>query len=242
MTYNHGAYVDEKQTSLVTPSLAEAALPVVVGAAPVHRLDADAAIPVSEPKLCYSLPEFERIFGKPETGDNPEDFKLWQTANIYFQRYKVAPLVAINVFDPAKHVEAGEGENVPDPAKITASDVIGAASEAGTRTGLALVEEVFSRFRLTPGLIMAPGFSKIPAVAKAIETSCMRIAGVFRASGIIEIADEVKTYSEAPAWLNDNNLTDKNGNTFAFFGDCLFNGKIEPGAAHLAGCIGAGDA
>lgn len=236
--YKHGAYVREKQTQLVTPSLAESALPVVVGIAPVHTLAETSPIYVNEPKLCYNLPEFEALFGKPGPGDNPEDYKLWQTANIYFQRYKVAPLVAINVFNPEEHKsEAGE----PDPAAVTDADIIGDSSEAGKRTGLALVEEVFSRFRLTPGLLLAPGFSKSPTVAKAIETGCMNISGFFRASGIIEVADEVESYRDAPAWLNDNSLTDKDGNTICFFGDCLYNGQIEPGAAHLAGCIGGRD-
>ena len=262
--YKHGVYIQEKQTSLVTPSLAEAAMPVVVGVAPVHTLPEGAAIPVNEPKLCYSMTEFENYFGKPAEGDSPEDFKLWQTANIYFQRYKVAPLVAINVFDPARHVEepaapvdpvnpdqGGQEENgqpeaqaaagKPDPSKVTASDIIGATSPAGVRTGLALVEEIFPRTRLNPGLIMAPGFAKDPTVAKAIETSCKNIGGFFRASGLIEISDEVQVYSDAPAWLNDNNLCDKDGNTIAFFGDGLYNGAIEPGAAHLAGCIGGRD-
>ncbi|MBD5641764.1 MAG: phage tail sheath protein [Desulfovibrio sp.] len=260
--YRHGAYSREKQTSLVTPVLAESAMPVVVGVAPVHTLELGRPVPVNEPKLCYSLPEFENYFGKPGPGDNPEDFRLWQMAYVYFQMYKAAPLVAINVFDPKRHTsekpvgpgfsstspdgEIGEGEvefpeEYPDPSKVTAGDIIGETSPAGVRTGLALVEEVFPRTRLTPGVIMAPGFSKIPAVAKAIETSCVSINGVFRASGIIEIPDEVEIYSDAPAWLNDNNLCDKEGNTIAFFGDCLYNGKIQPGSAHLAGCMGRRD-
>lgn len=264
--YKHGVYIQEKQTSLVTPSLAESAMPVVVGIAPVHNLEEGDKILVNEPRLCYSLPEFENIFGKPGPDDKPEDFKLWQTANIYFQRYKVAPLVAINVFDPQKHIEEpvvpvepenpdqGEGGGTeegdqpeaqalgkPDPSKVTVSDIIGATSPAGVRTGLALVEEIFPRTRLNPGIIMAPGFAKDPTVAKAIETACKNIGGFFRASGLIEVSDEVKVYSEAPAWLNDNNLTDKDGNTICFYGDCLYNGQIEPGSAHLAGCIGGRD-
>lgn len=238
-------------------------MPVAVGVAPVHTLGEGAKIPVNEPKLCYSMTEFENCFGKPGDGDNPEDFALWQTAGVYFDRYKVAPLVAINVFDPARHVrEAGGGdsfssvspdgahgegevslpEKVPDPKAVTDSDIIGAVSSADNRrTGLKLADEIFSRFRLNPGLIMAPGFAKSPAVAKAIETRCNNIAGFFRAIGLIEVSDEVKVYSEVPAWLNDNNLTDKDGNTICFYGDCLYNGLVEPGSAHLAGCIGGRD-
>lgn len=38
--YRHGVYVEEQATSLVTPVTAESALPVIVGAAPVHNLPA----------------------------------------------------------------------------------------------------------------------------------------------------------------------------------------------------------
>lgn len=244
--YKHGVYIQEKQTSLVAPALAESAMPVVVGVAPVHNLEEGDPVLVNVPKLCYSLQEFENYFGKPAENENEADFKLWQTASIYFQRYSVSPLVVINVFDPEKHYseieENGGAVRKPDPAKVTASDVIGATSAKGTRAGLALVEEIYPRFRVNPGIILAPGFSKTPAVAKAIESACMNIAGLFRASGIIEVADEVEVYSDVPAWLNDNNLCDQQGNTIAFFGDCLYNGVTEPGSAHLAGVIGARDA
>ncbi len=243
--YKHGVYIQEEATSLVAPRLAEAALPVVVGAAPVHRLSAGATVPVNEPQLCYTLSEFEAIFGTPGEGDNPEDFPLWQAANVYFGRYRVAPLVGINVFNPATHVTTtGEGDDAvsaPDVSRVTAEDIIGSNAAAGARAGLGLVDEVFPRFRLTPGVILAPRFSKNPTVAKAVETACKNISGFFRATGIIEVSDEVVRYSEAPAWLNDNNLCDKDGNTLAMFGDGLFNGRVEPGAAHLAGCIGGRD-
>ena len=47
--YNHGVLIKEQATALVTPSVAESALPVAVGTAPVHQLK-DTAAPVNEPK------------------------------------------------------------------------------------------------------------------------------------------------------------------------------------------------
>lgn len=242
--YKHGAYIQEEATALVTPNLAESALPVVVGTAPVHRLPAESLAPVNEPRLVYNMPAFEAAFGKPSANDNQEDFALWQMANVYFSRYRVAPLVAINIFDPAKHVRSGVEEGAsatPDVSLVKESDVIGGTDHMGKRTGLALVDEIFPRFRLTPGLIVAPGWSGDPSVAKAIETSCVNISGFFRANGIIEIPDEVKRYADAPAWLNDNNLCDQSGNTMAMYGHFLYGDRVEPGSVHLAGCIGGRD-
>lgn len=256
--YRHGAYIQEEATRLVTPAKAECSLPVVVGCAPVHRL-ANAPAPVNDPRLVYSMPEFERLFGKPAKDDDQAQFELWQMANIYFTRYKVAPVVFINVFDPAVHCDTEMVENpehtgeedqehpariekkTPNVSKVTKQDIIGGTDEQHRRTGLALVDEIFPRFRLTPGIIMSPRWSKDVTVAKAIETSCNSISGFFRASGIIEIPDTVKHHTEAPAYLNDNNLCDQDGNTICQYGDYLYNDVVEPGACHLAGCIGARD-
>ena len=57
LEYKHGVSVREEATGLVTPSLAESALPVVVGTAAVHRLPEGAAIPVNEPHLIYNMPD-----------------------------------------------------------------------------------------------------------------------------------------------------------------------------------------
>ena len=248
--YNHGVYIEEMATQLVTPRLAECALPVVVGTAPVHRLEGTP--PVNDPRLIYNWPQFAAQFGVPVAGDDPADFTLYQMANAYFSRYRTAPVVFINVFDPARHTKAhpdwvseedtpGVPRTLPDPRAVTEADITGGTDARGHRSGLALVEEVFPRFRLTPGLIMAPRWSGDPTVAKAIETGCMNISGFFRATGLIEIPDSVTRHTDAPAWLNDNNLTDALGNTIAMYGHGLYAGQVEPGSIHLAGCIGGRD-
>lgn len=244
LQYKHGAYIQEEATALVTPKLAESALPVVVGAAPVHRLPVGVTAPVNDPRLIYNMPAFEAAFGKPSASENPEDFPLWQMANAYFTRYRAAPAVFINVFDPETHVSGSVDSYTlgqPDVSKVTEGHIIGGTDDNLQRTGLALVDEIFPRFRLTPGLIMAPGRSGDPTVAKAIETACMNVSGFFRAMGLIEIPDEVTRYTDAPAWLNDNNLCDQNGNTLAMYGHGVYADRVEPGSIHLAGCIGGRD-
>lgn len=274
--YRHGAYVEERATSLVTPVTAESALPVIVGTAPVHRLPEGTAAPVNEPRLIYSLPEFVAQFGAPAAGDNKADFTLYQAAEVYLTRYKVAPLVAINVFDPAKHCRpatpgdavasgskriaqsaAGSGlagpdgsadgagdveaPAVPDVGMVKEADIIGGVdADSLQRTGLALVEEIFPRFRLTPGQVLAPRWSGDPTVALAIGAACKDICGHFRSLGIIEVPDEVTRYTDAPAWLNDNNLTDPN--LLCMYGHGLYGDALEYGSIHLAGAIGGRDA
>lgn len=243
--YRHGVFIEEVPTSLVTPVTAESAMPIIVGTAPVHTLPEGSPPPINEPRLIYSMNDFVAQFGEPAAGESKADYTLYQAAEIYLTRYKVAPLVAINVFDPAVHCikgEKGEGENAPDIPTVSLveeSDIIGGIVD-GKRAGLALVEEVFPRFRLVPGQILAPKFSADPTVAIAIGAACRNISGHFRATGIFEVPDSVSRHSDVPAWLADNNLTDPN--LLCMYGNAVYANTVEPGSIHLAGCIGLRDA
>lgn len=235
MAYRHGVYIQETATGVVTPATAESTLPVFVGTAPVQNLAEGTTPPINDPKLIYSLADYYAAFGELKDTDNEEDYTLTQAAKIYLGRYGVAPAVFINVFNPETHANDG----TPAPSKVTATDIIGTVSDTHQRTGLELVDEVYSRFRLNPGLILAPKYSAEPSVAIAIASKASSAAG-FVALGVIDIPDTVTDYTKAPAWLNDNNLTLEH--LAAFYGSAVYNGHIEPGSIHFAGCCGTRDA
>ena len=52
------------------------------------------------------MPEFVAGMGGLKEGESPSDYTLYEMASLYFERYKVKPLVAINVFDPAVPCQA----------------------------------------------------------------------------------------------------------------------------------------
>ena len=238
--YRHGVYISEVPTGILTPVRVDSALPVVVGAAPVHTLDEDEKKPVNEPRLIFTYREFVQQFGSPGEGESSHEYTLTEFAEQYFGIYGVAPIVAINVFDPEKHVREQDGEKVPDVSKVTAADIIGGIDGVThKRSGLELVAEVFPRFRLVPGQILAPGFSGDEAVAITIGAKCDAVNGHFKATGIIDIPASVAHYTEAPAWLNDNNLVDKH--LIAFLGQPRTGDKIHWGSTHLAGVIAKRD-
>lgn len=97
-----------------------------------------------------------------------------------------------------------------DPTAVDANDVIGGVDAlTGKATGLELVNEVFPRFRLVPGQILAPGFSTDPTVAAVMKAKAANINGHFRAISLVDIpTDSVAQYSDAPAWKNTNNIVD----------------------------------
>ena len=237
MSYRHGAFFDEVPTSLVTPVEVDSALPVVVGTAPVHNLPDGTPAPVNEPRLIYTVEDFVAQFGGLNTGESAHDYTLTEFVNVFIGRYAVAPVVCINVFDSATHTD---DEGNPDVAKVAAADIIGGVDAAGKRTGLTLVDKVFPLFRKVPGQILAPGFSATPAVSIAIGAACESISGHFRAVGLGDLPGNIARPEDAPAWLNDNNLTDEN--LLLFFGTPTYDGTEEYGSTHLAAVMAQRDA
>ena len=97
--YNHGVYWEETATGIVAPVRVDVSLPVIIGTAPVHNLPEGTERPVNKPLLIFSMAEFTAQLGAP--GEEETGFTLHEAASVYLSRYGVAPIVCINVFDPA---------------------------------------------------------------------------------------------------------------------------------------------
>jgi phage tail sheath protein FI len=201
-------------------------MPVLVGTAPVHTLEGGVEKSVNKPVLIFTLAEAVAKFGAHMDG-----FTIPRALSVYLSRYRAAPICVVNVFDPAVHQD---GKDNPDVSVVTVDDIIGGV-DAGTgkRTGLELVHEVFPRFGLIPGQIIAPCFSTDPAVALVMGAKCAAVSGHFNCTAVAEVPDTVENYTGVHAYVMDNNLTDKN--LIMMFGSPVFDGKTEPGSVHWAG-------
>lgn len=236
-SYKHGAYFSEQATSLLPPVRVDVAMPVIISTAPVHTLGEGVKPPVNKPLLLFTAEEGRQLGSLPE-GAKKSDYPLLQAVEVYLSRYLMAPICVINVFDPAKHVDE---EGRPDVTKVTATDIIGGIDAAtGARTGLELIDEIYPRFGLIPGQIIAPGFSDNPSVALMIGARCISISGHFGCTGIADLPASVATYTQAHEYVADNNLTDRN--LVHFFGSPFFNDAAEFGSIHWAGITAQRDA
>lgn len=97
-----------------------------------------------------------------------------------------------------------------DPSMVTEEDIIGAYDmETGKETGLELVRRVYPMFHLSPGLILAPGWSQKPNVGAAIQEKCTEINGVFRCECVLDLdTATTKKYSECGTVKKQNGYTD----------------------------------
>lgn len=128
-----------------------------------------------------------------------------------------------------------------DPSAVTASDIIGGINSNGEETGLETLSQVFTRFGLVPGLVLAPGWSDDPTVASVMKAKAGSINGFFKAVALCDIpTDEVTKYSDVDAWKNTNNYTGENQVAcwpMVKNGDYIFHLST-----HLCGVIGTTDA
>lgn len=96
---NHGIRVLEEATALAVPRTAGASVQVVIGTAPVNLL-ADPAAAVNTPILANSAKEAMEALG---FSDSFQEYTLCQSMYLTNNLFPVAPVVYINVLDPATH-------------------------------------------------------------------------------------------------------------------------------------------
>ncbi|MBS7328955.1 MAG: phage tail sheath family protein [Oxalobacter sp.] len=97
-----------------------------------------------------------------------------------------------------------------DPSAVDGDDIIGGVDTNGVKTGLELIEECFPRFRLVPGIILAPGYSSNPSVAAVMAAKAANINGCFSALALIDVpTGTVSSYTAVADWKNTNNITDE---------------------------------
>lgn len=257
MSYQHGVRVLEQPTGVVAPILGTAGLQVVFGTAPVNLAKNPTAV-TNVPVIAYSWEEAVEQLGYSDDWDS---YTLCQSMYASFKLFGVAPVIFVNVLDPATHktevstpvaveIVAKKGiikaSTVPVPGILKSSVVVksaadsesalvlgtdytlafdengfleitllpaGAAASAdtvyatytklnpsgvassaiigttsgNTETGLELLRQIYPRFGLTPGLILAPGWSHDADVAAALAAKCEGINGHFSCEGFVDI-------------------------------------------------------
>lgn len=75
-----------------------------------------------------------------------------------------------------------------DPDAVDENDIIGSYNvSTGEEKGLEILRQVFPKLQMTPGLIVAPYWSKFANVAAAIGAKCEGINGVFSCEAVVDL-------------------------------------------------------
>lgn len=123
MPYNHGISIKENPTSIQQPAETLSAIQVVFGTAPINLSD-DINATVNKPILARTFDEAKNKIGY---SDDWSKFTLCQSMDASFKQFKIAPVIFVNVLDPATHksaVSASALSVVGDEAKIEEEGVL----------------------------------------------------------------------------------------------------------------------
>lgn len=132
-------------------------------------------------------------------------------------------------FDDAGHVVicATDGGGMADldsvsasyaklkPSGVTAADIIGGVDEMGVRTGVELLDEIYPRTGIIPSIIIAPGFSKDPAVAAVLEAKAQQIYDLTNAEAFVDLdsSSEGADTKEKVGEVKERNVVPSRWNT-----------------------------
>lgn len=317
MTYKHGVYIDEVDTSILPATEVDSAIPVFIGTAPLHLSETGAAADLDEkvnvPVLCYTYEEACNTLGFTSDSSRWDDYTLAECVYSQFSLFGISPAIFINVLDPSNssHVTehaasdltvvsqqvnlgadviadsvtvkaSSEGEdlvagedysisydsdgncvvNVLDggaaesaealyigyttlnPSAVDSDDIIGGYdTQSGKYTGLELVDQVYPKFGLVPGNIVAPKFSMNSGVAAVMETKAESVSGSFKAMALIDLSSDdsegASKYTDVPELKEKINVV--NEHQVACWPLATLDGKVYHISVLLAGLMGSVD-
>lgn len=121
-------------------------------------------------------------------------------------------LAVLNVLDGgtlAGVTEVWANFEIVDPSKVKSEDIIGGYNVLEDKyEGLELINQVFPKYRIVPGLFVVPKWSEDPEVAAIMYAKADNICGCFRCLALVDIpSDEngADKYIEVPEWKNLKN-------------------------------------
>ncbi len=96
-----------------------------------------------------------------------------------------------------------------NPSAVTSYDIIGGVdASTGDYAGFELVNRVFPKFRLVPGLLGCPKWSEHPEVAAVMRAKAENVNGLFTCTSVVDVPCDsagADRYTEVPEWKNRNN-------------------------------------
>lgn len=101
------------------------------------------------------------------------------------------------------------------PEEVTNNQIIGGYDvTTGKITGLELLNTIFPKFGMVPGLVLAPKFSENPTVAAVMRAKASSVNTYFRSYSLDDVnTKEANVYTKVNEWKNDNNYTSTNEST-----------------------------
>ena len=134
-----------------------------------------------------------------------------------------------------------------DPTAVTADDVVGGVNAQGVETGMEVIRQIYPALNMTPGILLAPGWSENATVAAGLQAKTTGINGVFRAVCIVDVDSSTtgaKMYTGVKQQKEKQAITSANCYPvwlYAKVGDVVYAGSAMAAALTVATDAANGD-
>ena len=132
MAYEHRVKVTERPTSIQPPAIVPSAIPIIVGTSPINMGDVKN---VNKLNLFYSYEEAVAAVGFVHAADGKFDYSISEAIYEAFVNKKVAPIMVVNVLNPAKHKTKVTDESVIITDSVGVLANVGAIKSSVAVTG-----------------------------------------------------------------------------------------------------------
>ena len=126
-----------------------------------------------------------------------------------------------------------------NPEGVTYADIIGGYSASERiKKGLEVISDIYPKYGIVPGTLIAPGFSQIPAVNTALAAKAQLIYSLFSCKCISDIdssEDGAQSIDAVKEWKNNNGYSDRR--TFAVWPKVNVDGHNYYFSAQLAALL-----
>ncbi len=164
-------------------------------------------------------------------GDTPETLVRGEDYIVQFNNDGTANFIMVSAAAQAATNITVAGNKV-NPAAVTAADIVGGVdTTTGAESGLEVIRQIFPKFNMTPGILIAPRFSKNATVSAALQAKTKEINSVFKCATIIDIdssATGARKYTDVKTKKEAQAVSDANAYAvwpFAAVGETVYSGS-----------------
>ncbi len=150
------------------------------------------------------------------TGDSEKEYKPDEDYVASFNADGSVTVAIVNTGAAAAEKKLKATFAQIDPSMVTYEDIIGSYDvKTKKKTGMELIGRVYPKFGIVPSLLLAPGWSHIPAVNLALNAKAQLISSLFTAKVISDLdttagkadgMEGVKEYKDKNAYSDRNTI------------------------------------
>lgn len=153
------------------------------------------------------------LLDKLSISSTAEEATVYKLDEDYITTFNVDGTVTIAIVNTGTAVEETELKVTfaqLDPSTVTYEDVIGSYDiKTKKKTGFELIGHIYPKYGVVPSLLLAPGWSQIPAVALALTAKAQLISSLFTAKVVVDLdtsegkadcIESVKEYKDKNAY------------------------------------------